>query len=140
MLCMKYFLVHRWPFGACCPSISFQSWVTAVNHSLHIPCVLTLVPFFVVHWFPHSALSSTGLTFFTPVQLQTLILATSFTVFGIEIWRRSPRVHVPNLRTQSCSVAWPAKIVLGAQNIWFSMNNTILFEIPPLKAQNDYIC
>jgi len=27
----------------------------------------------------------------------------------------------------------------GGQNVWFYANNSILFGIPPLKAQNDWI-
>ena len=29
--------------------------------------------------------------------------------------------------------------IFGVQNVWFWANNTILFGIPPLKAQNDYM-
>jgi len=57
-----------------------------------------------------------------------------------------PQAIVPFIRLCLCpaveasltSSAARSKI-LGGQNVLLYLNNTILFGIPPLKAQNDYV-
>jgi len=60
---------------------------------------------------------------------------------------QSPRLPLdPPTRTQDVrnSVTspkfWRGQKIWEDQNVWFYAYNTILFGIPPVKAQNDYMC